>query len=251
MSAEPQHGLGLLLAGDVDLAVVDEYDYVPLALPEAAVVRELDTEALVVVRAPHATPRRVSLADLADADWVMPPEDAACGRAVRAACRTVGFEPRVRWETDDMLLLTRAVADGHGVAVLPRRSVALEPASGFADPPVQVTPLRVTGVDPAAARGGPRAAASPGPSSGPCWTRSATPSPGRARSECTGPRPPGPRCALDVSALPDIRRVFAEPTGVSRSDLAATPLDVRERHACNLRSVLFRSPPDSSPRRSS
>lgn len=122
-TAEPERGIGLLLTGDVDLAVVDEYDYVPLALPEAAVVRELGIEPLVVVRPTGAGRRRAGLADLADADWVMPPEDAACGRAVRAACRTVGFEPRVRWETDDMLLLVRAVAQGHGVAVLPRLSV--------------------------------------------------------------------------------------------------------------------------------
>jgi DNA-binding transcriptional LysR family regulator len=66
---------------------------------------------------------------------VMPPEDAACGRAVRAACRIAGFEPRVRWETDDMLLLVRAVAAGHGVSVLPRRSVATDAAA------VEVVPL--------------------------------------------------------------------------------------------------------------
>ena len=54
----------------------------------------------------------------------MPPLDAACGQAVRFACRAEGFEPRVRWETDDMLLLVRAVAAGHGVAVLPRLAVA-------------------------------------------------------------------------------------------------------------------------------
>jgi DNA-binding transcriptional LysR family regulator len=55
---------------------------------------------------------------------VMPPDDAACGLAVRSACRAEGFEPRVSWETDDMLLLVRAVEAGHGVAVLPRLSVA-------------------------------------------------------------------------------------------------------------------------------
>jgi molybdate transport repressor ModE-like protein len=142
VAAEPERGIGLLLTGDVDLAVVDEYDYVPLALPEGAVVRELGVEPLVVVRPAGPPRRRVDLVDLADADWVMPPEDAACGRAVRAACRTVGFEPRVRWETDDMLLLVRAVAQGHGVAVLPRRSVAV----GAAD--VDVRPLR----DPALTR---------------------------------------------------------------------------------------------------
>ena len=137
VSAEPDRGLGLLLAGDVDLAVVDEYDYVPLALPEHAVVRELCTEPLVVVRAQRPGRRTAPrLVELAEAAWVMPPEDAACGRAVRAACRTAGFEPRVRWQTDDMLLLVRAVADGHGVAVLPRRSVATDAAA------VQVHRLR-------------------------------------------------------------------------------------------------------------
>jgi molybdate transport repressor ModE-like protein len=124
-TAEPARALELLLAGDVDLAVVDEYDRVPLAVPDYVVARELCAEPLVAVL-PSGWPgkRRPDLTDLADADWVMPPEDAACGLAVRIACRSAGFEPRVRWETDDMLLLARCVAAGHGVAVLPRLSVA-------------------------------------------------------------------------------------------------------------------------------
>ncbi|MCU1657075.1 MAG: transcriptional regulator, LysR family [Pseudonocardiales bacterium] len=136
-AAEPARALELLLAGDVDLAVVDEYDYVPLALPDFVVARELCAEPLVVV-APVGTlgRRRPTLASLAGVDWVMPPDDAACGQAVRSACRAAGFEPRVRWETDDMLLLVRAVAAGHGLAVLPRRSIA----EGAA--PVETRPLR-------------------------------------------------------------------------------------------------------------
>ena len=122
--AEPARSLDLLLAGDADIAVVDEYDFVPLALPEFVVARELCAEPLVaVLPSGSGTGRAVRLADLADADWIMPPDDAACGLAVRSACRAEGFEPRVRWETDDMLLLARAVAAGHGVAVLPRLSV--------------------------------------------------------------------------------------------------------------------------------
>ena len=133
----PPTRLRLLLAGDVDLAVVDEYDYVPLALPDFVAVRELCAEPLVVVTAAGwAAPRRPRCPELADADWVMPPDDAACGLAVRAACRAAGFEPRVRWESDDMLVLVRAVAAGHGVAVLPRRSVADDAAE------VDVRPLR-------------------------------------------------------------------------------------------------------------
>ena len=135
--AEPSRALSRLLAGDVDLALVDEYDYVPLALPDFVASRPLRAEPLVlVVGAGWGGPERPALAELADEDWVMPPDEAACGQAVRAACRAAGFEPRVRWTSDDMLVLARAVAAGHGVAVLPRLSVAGDAA------PVQVRTLR-------------------------------------------------------------------------------------------------------------
>ena len=71
----------------------------------------------------------------------MPPDDAACGFAVRAACRAAGFEPRVRWETDDMLLLARAVAAGHGVAVLP--ALAVDESAAAVDVRTLSTPTLV------------------------------------------------------------------------------------------------------------
>ena len=129
VAAEPAWALDLLLVGDVDIAIVDEYDGVPLALPDACLVTDLAVERLVVVTPRGFRGRTRKLTDLAAAAWVMPPEDAACGRAVRAACRTAGFEPHVSWETDDLLLLARAVADGHGISVLPLRSVARDAAA--------------------------------------------------------------------------------------------------------------------------
>ena len=127
VTAEPAHSVARLISGDADLAIVDEYDYVPLALPDHVQAVALLNEPLVAVLPPRSAlgaDGQVGLAELAELDWVMPPEDAACGTAVRAACRAAGFEPRVRWETDDMLLLVQAVAAGHGVAVLPRLAVA-------------------------------------------------------------------------------------------------------------------------------
>jgi molybdate transport repressor ModE-like protein len=123
--SEPARSIDALLDGDLDVAVVDVYDGVPVPMPEYLRATDLCTEPLVVV-APQGRfgqRARVKLASLTDADWVMPPLDAACGQAVRFACRAQGFEPRVRWETDDMLLLVRAVAAGHGIAVLPRLAV--------------------------------------------------------------------------------------------------------------------------------
>jgi molybdate transport repressor ModE-like protein len=125
VAAEPSQSIALLHAADVDLAVVDQYDAQPFAVPDQFGAVGLLSEALVVVAPAGAlrSGRPVQLADLANRDWVMPPEEAACGAAVRAACRRAGFEPRVRWETDDLLLLERAVAAGHGIAVLPPLAV--------------------------------------------------------------------------------------------------------------------------------
>ena len=135
--AEPSAALDLLLAGDAELAVVDEYDYVPLALPDNVVASDLHSEPLVVVTPTGWDgPRKPRLSELADVDWVMPPEDAACGQAVRSACRAAGFEPRVRWVSDDMLVLARAVGAGHGLTVLPRLSVAEDAAA------IEIRPVR-------------------------------------------------------------------------------------------------------------
>jgi len=143
VAAEPARSLELLHAGDVEIAVVDEYDYVPLALPDSVLSVELCAEPLVVVAPPGllSDPHGATLTSLANHDWVMPPDDAACGHAVRSACRAAGFEPRVRWDTDDMLLLVTAVAAGHGVAVLPRLSVVTQVASvdvrALCEPPLR------------------------------------------------------------------------------------------------------------------
>lgn len=125
-SCEPSESLALLETGRVDLAIIDEYDHVPLAIPEELVSTLLVEDPLVAVvaRSNADEDGPTSLARLADQAWIMPPDDAACGRAVRTACRAQGFEPRVVWETDDMFLLTRAVELGHGIAVLPELAVA-------------------------------------------------------------------------------------------------------------------------------
>ncbi len=138
-TAEPDTSLPALVAGDAELAVVDEYDYVPVALPETLRSVELCTEAMMLVVSDvvgDGEPEPSGNLDrYADVDWVLPPAAAACGQAVRSACRAAGFEPRVRWESDDMYVLAHAVAAGHGVSVLPARSIAREL-------PVRVVELR-------------------------------------------------------------------------------------------------------------
>ncbi|MBM9463626.1 LysR family transcriptional regulator [Aeromicrobium sp. YIM 150415] len=122
---EPDASIDALLEGRLDLAVIDTYDHVPVPLPSDLVADDLVTEPLVLVSAREAElPVEPRLSELRDADWVLPPDAAACGAATRYACRMAGFDPLVRWETDDLLLLVAAVSRGEGVALLPRRAIA-------------------------------------------------------------------------------------------------------------------------------
>lgn len=123
--AEPQTSLTALQEGRIDLALVDVYEHAPMATPARVIATTVHSEPLVLIgREPF--PAGTGLADLAEERWVMPPAEAACGQAVRYACRQAGFEPQVRWETDDLQLLSNAVAAGQGVTLLPLLAIDLD-----------------------------------------------------------------------------------------------------------------------------
>jgi DNA-binding transcriptional LysR family regulator len=120
---DPRATLSGLQEGRIDLALIDVYDHAPMPIPARLTAETVLSEPLVVISdAPFAS--RPALAELADDGWVMPPPDTACGRRVvrpvRHACRQAGFEPQVRWQTDDLHLLSAAVAAGQGISLLPR-----------------------------------------------------------------------------------------------------------------------------------
>jgi DNA-binding transcriptional LysR family regulator len=126
---EPHRSLEHLDRGTIDLAVVDRYAAAPLPLGDELDVRPLLVEPLLAVL-PVGHPAlagngtgAVDLSALAVDDWIVAPDEVSCGAAVRSACRAAGFEPRVRWQTDDLILHLEHVAAGHGVALLPRLGV--------------------------------------------------------------------------------------------------------------------------------
>lgn len=131
---EPHASLGALQEGRVDMALVDVYEHAPMAFPARVTTTTIHREPLVLIgREPFA--RGTTLGDLAEVPWVMPPAEAACGQAVRYACRQAGFEPQVRWETDDLQLLSHAVAGGQGVALLPQLAIDVDrPSLHTAEP---------------------------------------------------------------------------------------------------------------------
>jgi DNA-binding transcriptional LysR family regulator len=132
LEADPRLGLARLRAGEVDLAILWEYDFVPLE-PMGAIelTRLLDDPVDVVLPRSHpaaATPA-VSLADLADEPWINSTPLSSCHPFLARACNAAGFEPRIAAETNDHRALHHLVASGVGLALVPRLSQLDLPAS--------------------------------------------------------------------------------------------------------------------------
>ncbi len=132
VDAEAASSIDRLLRRDVDLAVIDTYDDIPFVLPDGVETNVLGREPLMVLAPIDLVPPdhdgSIHLARFAELPWVLPPPDVACGDAARLACRWAGFEPIVRWESDDLMLLREYVASGLGASVLPRLALRHPPA---------------------------------------------------------------------------------------------------------------------------
>ncbi|MBD0318611.1 MAG: LysR family transcriptional regulator, partial [Thermoleophilia bacterium] len=118
--ADPLAALARLRSGEIDLALVYEYDYVPL--PEDDLVERVhlfdDPIRVLLPRAHGAAPRAaVALGDLAGETWITSTVRSSCHQFVARACRAAGFEPRIGFESDDHGVWQGLVAAGVGVAL--------------------------------------------------------------------------------------------------------------------------------------
>ena len=148
LDSDPKLGLARLRGGEVDLAILWEYDFVPLE-PGTGIelVPLLDDPIQVIVPASHraAAETSLELADLAGEAWIDSTALSSCHPFLRRACNAAGFEPRVAAETNDHRSLHHLVASGVGLCPCSRSSTcpprwsrarsARIPRSGESTPP--------------------------------------------------------------------------------------------------------------------
>jgi DNA-binding transcriptional LysR family regulator len=135
---DPAAVAAALRAGEVDVALVHDDDFVP-GPPEAGV----DTVLLFAEAMFVAAPR--TLAPLPDdehplrrwrtAPWIVASPTTRCGAMALRACEAAGFTPNVRHVLDDFPAVLALVAIGGGVALVPELGI------GPAEPEVALTPL--------------------------------------------------------------------------------------------------------------
>jgi DNA-binding transcriptional LysR family regulator len=142
LDSDPKLGLARLRAGEVELAILWEYDYVPIE-PGSGIelVPLLDDPIQVVLPVSHhaAAEPALELAALANETWVDSTPLSSCHPFLRRACNAAGFEPRVAAETNDHRTLHHLVASGVGLALIPLLSQLDLPAS-LVGRPVRTSP---------------------------------------------------------------------------------------------------------------
>jgi DNA-binding transcriptional LysR family regulator len=121
--AEPEDATAMLRGGELDLALVYDFDGIPGGLDEGLECVHLidDRYDLLIARDhPLAAQARVEMEDLAEERWINSTDGCGCRRAVIHACAAVGFEPRVSFETDEILAQQALVANNMGITLMPQ-----------------------------------------------------------------------------------------------------------------------------------
>jgi DNA-binding transcriptional LysR family regulator len=127
IEAEPETARAHLRSGEIDLALVYDFEPIPtLEEGELALTHLIDDPYDVIVPKGHPLARKRSLAlsDLAEEPWVASTMDCGCRQITESACQEAGFRPRVAFECDETLAAQALVAAGVGVTILPRLALS-------------------------------------------------------------------------------------------------------------------------------
>ena len=120
----PHEALELLRAGTIEVAIIFRYDETEPEPPGVRLHHLLDDP--VYLLSPHGGR---SLAALHDATWI-----AGCPRCrshLLALCADEGFEPRIGYISDDMVVMQSLVAAGLGVTTIPGLALRAHRAAGL------------------------------------------------------------------------------------------------------------------------
>lgn len=121
--AEPWDAVQLVAAGQVDLAVVHNWEPVPLHVPDHVHQRVLGTDvADVLVHREHrlAAADGVSAHDLADETWVSVAAGSICHQWLTKMFHDIGRAPRVGHYAQEFATHVALAAEGLAVALVPR-----------------------------------------------------------------------------------------------------------------------------------
>jgi len=136
-SVDPVEAMAMVATGAADLAVVHNWNSVPLVAPaHVATEHVCHDEADVVLPADHPLADRdeVDRADLVDELWASTPKGAICHEALMRIFADLGTVPRVVAEDPDFASLIELARQGVAIALVPRLGRSALPEGVVARP---------------------------------------------------------------------------------------------------------------------
>ncbi|WP_062464657.1 LysR family transcriptional regulator [Demequina soli] len=115
---EPEEAFADTWAREYDLVVAEEYPHHSAPHYPGVIRRPLVRDALLLAVGGEWA-GAASVAELADAAWVMEPPGTATRHFAEQTCRVAGFEPDVRFASSDLQAHVQLVERGLAVAILP------------------------------------------------------------------------------------------------------------------------------------
>jgi DNA-binding transcriptional LysR family regulator len=119
VQAEPEVAVPALLAGLVDLVIAEEYPGVQHWIPAETHREGLGVDPLYVVLDESLAKGRSLAAAGGRIPWVMEVQGSAAREWAEQTCRRLGFEPDVRYESDDLLVHLELIQHGRAAGMLP------------------------------------------------------------------------------------------------------------------------------------
>ncbi|AMM31335.1 Putative transcriptional regulator, LysR family [Sinomonas atrocyanea] len=145
-SVDPVDAVALVAHGDADVAVVHNWNSVPLEVPAHVAVEQLcEDEADVVLPRDHRLAGRLALdrRELLDETWCATPKGAICHEALMRLFQAEGAVPRVAFTDPDFATHVALAGDGAALALVPRLGRPPLPSTVVARPVAGERPRRV------------------------------------------------------------------------------------------------------------
>jgi DNA-binding transcriptional LysR family regulator len=120
--AEPEEALPQLRRGNVDVAIVFDFELSPIDRD-----RDLDLTELLEERMHLALPadhelagrRSIDVGELCDENWLCGSSETSCRRLTIGTCEQAGFRPEISYQSNDYTVMQALIAAGMGVTLLP------------------------------------------------------------------------------------------------------------------------------------
>lgn len=116
---DPDGALMKLTSQEFDMIIGEEYPGLPLSRSPEVVRTDLLLDPMQLAYPTTRSGMDARLADFAADAWVMEPLGNAARSWATRLCREAGFEPDVRYESNDLMIHHQLVLHGHACALLP------------------------------------------------------------------------------------------------------------------------------------